>query len=457
MAKLIEIRILPPLGVARLGSSPEPMDNYTLELPDGVGPRRITAAETLMVDRNTGDVARKTPPFSVAFRDAQRRIRPIAPFFEVWARFDDDDQHLVPLTKDHLENLDPKLNGLEWSVTVGNIKAFRRTGDVADKVTAQTGPFSDHGVHDLFGKCENFLDDKRIHLGSVQFVKPSKDLPEIRLRFTPAAGRVYGPALEDGNPDPIVHETVYDRKKGKWPGYSDDAFDPQKDPVNARKVTNPGDIYAGETKNGKWVSWGYLDDECDGTIQVSLKTSEGNFETFGRIAAGPPTFAPDRYPVRTIHDELEQALLGPEPDALVTEKEFYEVKEIVRRALESVQMMNTGYLNLGSAGMARMDNLDYNRVIEPIADPRVTDSLAIRARHERILVSMEGEAIVWFARFLRDYDEVGDLSNEARQKMPAMMRNADGRLLTLTRRQLNKVRRLSETILSGITPRKEKS
>ena len=41
------------------------------------------------------------------------------------------------------------------------------------------------------------------------------------------------------------------------------------------------------------------------------------------------------------------------------------------------------------------------------------------------------------------YDEIGDLSDAGRRKMPAMMRGADGRHLTLTRRQVDQVRRRS--------------
>jgi len=44
---------------------------------------------------------------------------------------------------------------------------------------------------------------------------------------------------------------------------------------------------------------------------------------------------------------------------------------------------------------------------------------------------------------LRDYDEVGDLSDLGRRKMPAMMRGADGRYLALTRRQVNLIRALA--------------
>jgi hypothetical protein len=45
----------------------------------------------------------------------------------------------------------------------------------------------------------------------------------------------------------------------------------------------------------------------------------------------------------------------------------------------------------------------------------------------------------WFSDVLRRPEEIGDLSNAGRRKMPALMRNADGRALTLTRRQIDTV------------------
>jgi hypothetical protein len=44
-----EIRILPAFAIARLGSSPEPMDNYDWEIPDPVGYRKLIPAETFYI------------------------------------------------------------------------------------------------------------------------------------------------------------------------------------------------------------------------------------------------------------------------------------------------------------------------------------------------------------------------------------------------------------------------
>lgn len=444
---IVELRILPPFAIARLGSSPDPMDNYQLAITDPIGSRQIEPAKTLVIDRETGEVTTKAPSFEVSFRDSEYNIRPIAPFLEVWARFTGDDE-LVPLTTEILSSFELRPDALKWSAHVANIKAYRRTGDLNDRVEAQTGSFSDHQVHPLEGHCNNFFTGKTIPLGSVQYIKPSKEFPEIRIRFTPAAGKVYGPPPDPGENDPNIADAVYDPEKGKWKGYFDPT-DVKKDPLGVRKATNPAQIYAGKTTaDGNQISYGYLDDECDGIVEVELEVDGASLNAYARIAAGPPTFAPDSMPVRTVADELEQAMFGPDLDGPVTEQEIADVRDIVRRALETVRLMNTMQMNKPSAqrgvGMARMDFLDVQRALEPIVDPAVADSLAIRARHERVLLALESGSLTWFARVLRHYDEVGDLSNDARRKMPALMRSADGRHLALTRRQLNKVRMAAE-------------
>src|SRR5258708_37363595 len=98
MPRIAEIRILPTLAIARLGSSPFPMDNYTLEILDPLGYRQIVPTATLKVNSETGEIDGVVWPDSVRFRDQKERIRPIAPFFEVWVRFRGSNR-LVPLTK----------------------------------------------------------------------------------------------------------------------------------------------------------------------------------------------------------------------------------------------------------------------------------------------------------------------------------------------------------------------
>lgn len=459
MPTIVEIRILPPFAIGRLGSSPDPMDNYELEMTNPIGYRQIRDAQTLVVDGATGEVHAKPRPFDVRFRDERGRIRPVSPFLEVWARTADSEL-LAPLDLKLLGDAGLKASDVRWRVNVGNIKAFRRTGDPNDKVLADTGPISDHAPVTLQGRCPNFLPDEAIPFGSVQFVKPNDEFPEIRLRFVPAAGLVYGPPLGDGRRDGNLAHEVYDPAKGRWKGYEDPA-DPSTDSIlGIRRATNPGNVYAGTDIGSHRRSWGYLDDECDGIVDVEIDVAGKRLSAYARIAAGPPTFAPDGKPVRTVHDELEQALHGPEIETEVTAQEIEEVRDIVRRALETVRLMNTSQMNKPSTqrgvGMARMDFLDTNRALEPLVDPALADSLAIRARHERVLLALESGSLPWFARVLREHDQVGDLSDDGRRKMPALMRSADARHLALTRRQVNKVRAAAEYIQRSIKPEGER-
>lgn len=442
---ILELRILPPLAIARLGSSPEPLENYELVIDDPLDYRNIQPCETLRVDVATGQVVEAYTPSEIRFRDGDR-IRPVAPFLEIFARTSDD--VLEPLTLDLLraEGLEPQ--DVRWTVAVANIKAFRRTGDVNDKITA-VASFSDHMSHQLQGECANFLAGKTLPLGSVQYIHPVPAFPEIRLRYTPAAGLVYGASTEritkDGPHGPMTeHDPVlggriiYDETKG-WFGYHDSGKPSE---------TNPGAIYANYIdKDGNSRSWGYLDDECDGIISVELSMGDQTLRAYARIGAGPPTFAPDGLPIRTVSDELEQAMFGP--DVIPADVSPRDVEDIVRRAFETVRLLNTAVMNgnpvngrLAPASiMPAQDANDYHRMFGPIMATSLVDNLSVVALHQTVLAALKSGTPAWFADVLRHPEEVGDLSDKGRRKMPAMMRGADARYLTLTRRQIDTIRK----------------
>ena len=343
---ILELRILPPLAIARLGSSSEPLENYELVIDDPLGRRIIEPAETLRVDPASGEVVEAYPPARpVRFRDGPH-IRPVAPFLEVFART--DAETLAPLTIDLLAAEGLTASDLKWTVEVGNLKAFRRTGAADDRILAKA-TFSDHEPHALEGQCQNFRPGKSLPLGSVRYLRPNKDFPEIRLRFTPAAGLVYGADTQR-----------IDGDRGEWPGLGRRPDRERQSrstirrsrtpsgkagPIPASRPTPiPGQIYAGyDSPDGAHVSWGYLDDECDGIASVELKVGDVTLRAFGRLGAGPPAFAPDGLPIRTVADEIDQAMFGPEvsgPDVSADR-----VEDIVRRAFETVRLLNTAVLN----------------------------------------------------------------------------------------------------------------
>lgn len=448
---ILGVRILPPMASARFGSSPTPLEAFSLEIdPDKpLDFRRIVPQPTLEVDPATGAIARAyTPaPGTIRFKDGER-IRPVAPFYEVFAQT--SERVLEPLTMTLLsaEGLDP--DAVRWTVEVANLKIFRQTDNPHDKIAAAVERFNDHEAHELRGVCDNFLPGKSISFGSVRYIRPTKDFPEVRLRFTPAAGVVYGSNSERYEPearkekkDPVFEEQperiVYDTTRGRWRGFQADE--------NSATITNPSDIYQGYWPvSGLPRGWGYIDDVCDGPISVALSLANGStLKARAWVSTCMPAFAPDSQPMRTVADELEQAILGP--DAADEEISIDEAADILRRALETVRLMNTmvmngnvidGRANIAST-LVRQDTNDHGRDFEPTMASSLADNLAVRILHGRVYAAVRGGSAPWFAKVLRRPEEIGDLSDESRRKMPPMLRGADGRALTLTRRQISKI------------------
>ncbi|MEO1259462.1 MAG: hypothetical protein AAFZ15_11725 [Bacteroidota bacterium] len=464
--KIIELRILPPIAIGRLGASKTPLDAYTLELSKEkpLDFRKIVPKESFTINPKTGAIKSRKPR-KIKFKEAKNindkngKIHPVAPFLEVFAITDEEPGLLVPLTTGLLKKCGRSIDDISWKVEVGNIKIFRRTGNPDDKIIAAIDNLDSHSIQSLDGKCNNFLKGKTLPLGHVQFVKPSREHPEIRFRYTPAAGKVYGTRTKrietEGAkpvPDPIITSddlVLYDEKKGDWLNYEEGAsFDPT--------YTNPAQIFAGyATAAGAQVSWGYLDDECDGFAEVHLKGKEVKrkgkmvvvekpLKARAHIGAGPPAFAPDTLPVRVVIDELEQILLSPEVEGTVS---IEKAEELVRRAFETVRLMNSAVMNGNAINgredvastMVRQDAADFSRLYEPIMATSLVDNLALRVLHERVFNGLSTGAAAWFADALRRPNEIGDLSNEGRRKMPALMRNADGRALCFTHRQINTI------------------
>lgn len=427
-----EIRLLPSLAIARFGSSPEPMDNYDVVVPPhdpangqhGTGFRNLVPAPTLtVVDRR---ITQEITPDRVRFRDSQGRVKPVAPFLEVWARFADDG-NLEPLTVQHLTDLNLKPSDISWNVEVVNQKAFRRTGDINDRIAVTVDEIRDHARKPLDGRAGNFKPGKSIPFGHVQYIEPTTAFPEIRLRFTPAAGRVFGSRAGDPN----LTDDVYDAAAGNWDGYRDGLS-------NTPLGTNPGGIYA---RGQDGVSLGYLDDACDGIISAKLRINGVDRMAHTHIVSGPPDFAPDSYHIRTVSDEVEQILHGHEISGTVSRAETI---DIIRRALETVRLMNTEAMNgsppfLGTTSNMSGHDSRSERALEPIFRPNMVDELQVRSYHSDALSALLGGADPWFADILRRPENAGDLTNAGRRRMPAMMRGSDAEHLTLTRRQIAKI------------------
>ena len=464
--KILDLRLLPPLAFARFGSASEPQDNFELEEDaDSLGFRKIIPRATLCVaEDGTASIRPAPDPSTVGpaernriFRDGDQ-IRPVAPFFQLFAVVPPDDEtkdaenRLVPLTVDLLCKNNIALSAIVWNVHVENRKVFRRTGDIQDIVKADSKEFRDH--HErvaLDGSSELTGHGAKVDFGFVQFVKPDPCIEsQILLRFTPGQGKIYRPFERSGDE---FATPVY--SGGAWPTFSEQT--PKQPNENRPRETLPPSLYANEALTPPWlnerkaVSRGLLDDACDGFIEVTV----GNFKAIARICVSPPSFIPDVRFIRTLADDLDQVVYGPKADDLDSKEARRSALDIVRRAYEAVSFMNVAMMNGNDIDGRRAGDFDTmpaeeafatDRRTWPIMPPASVDTAAILALHQQIFAALSAGAAPWFARLLRRPDEIGDLTDHGRRKMPALMSGADGFYLALTHRQIATVERAADGV-----------
>jgi len=465
-----ELRILPPMAIGRMGSAPDPMDNYSVE-DDPEAPlafRRIRGEETLVVDEDSGEIREVFTPDTVTFKQAGA-IRPVAPFLEVFVVTGDG--KLLPLDVELLEKNGLGADDVEWRVAVANRKVVRRTGDGDDLISADTDWFSDHERRQLQGHCRNFVSPENfIEFGHVRYIKPSSAYPEIRFRFTPAGGMIYGPDV-DPTPDAIEADLyqvpperrIYDHRK-PWYGFQIppevSAGYPSEDGKEYNE-TLPPSLFAIEPPAPSWlhdnvaISRGYLDDACDGIVEVRLKLKGGEtLSAKARITASPPAVVPDAFFVRSLADDLDQILQGPEvPGSEPLEVTRARAEDIIRRAFETVRFMNVAVMNgnpvkgrppLSLDTMPAEEAFDTERLERPVMASGTVDTMAVMALHQQVLAALRGGAAPWFVKLLRQPEEAPVYTDEGRRKMPALMCGADNNYLALTHRQIDTIRRATE-------------
>ncbi|WP_421696456.1 hypothetical protein [Aestuariivirga sp.] len=454
------LRILPPLAIGRLGAAEDPLDNYTVTVDDGdtLGYRRIVPAKTLLIDPTSGEISGSRTAENIAFT-SDGHIRPVAPFLEVFAVTSRDE--LVPLTAQLLEENGLTEKALRWRVRVANRKIARRTQCDDDVIAADTGWFSHHDEEPLLGRCANFVSKKSaVAFGHVRYIRPNDRHPEIRLRFTPAKGLIYGADTfkpgdtEDGKQIIAEDRMIYDHARGPWYHFSNDGDEDgiaETVPPALFAITPPAPSWL---YNNQAVSRGYFDDACDGIVEVSLKVDGQKLVAAARICAGPPMVAPDSLFVRSLADDLEQVIEGPGVDP----EEPLDVtraraEDIVRRAFETVRFMNVRVMNgndidgrssLSLDSMPEEEAADTERAIRPVMTPEGVDTLAIMTLHQQVYAALRGGAAPWFVKLLRLPDQVSDFTDHGRRKMPALMCGADNSYLALTYRQIQTIRRIAE-------------
>ena len=325
MTSLLNVYVLPPFAVARLGASDTPVDAFDwVENPatHGAGKTVIRPAVSLRVLPD-GSIQPYMPSV-ILFRDGPgQKIRPTAPFFELWGRFDDAADP-TPLTETRLEEIGGSLARVSWRVRAANLKAARRTKSPADGFGAEvTVRANEHAPVPLLAVSPNVpgaaplvLANAPILLGRMQAIRPHPgtelgvDLDVIRIRFTPGAGEVFGPPSATTAADPDApagsirqYEIVPERNRI----LNDEASWAKFRPTNDLEQPEPADTFDGVLDTATGIggqSWGVVDDTCDVVIEATVEVGADRFIANARASAGPPDFAPDRRPFMSLADDL---------------------------------------------------------------------------------------------------------------------------------------------------------
>jgi hypothetical protein len=370
MVKVVELFFLPPLAIARLGGSDIPLECFHWVANTGIRDADRTTIEPAMTLAMSSDGS-LTPylPQAIRFRDGDK-LRPVAPFFELWARAQADDGAITerPVTLDLLSQLGLDPTDLRFEISVANKKAQRRTqqascGFIA-RVVVNGG---DYERKPLLASSPHDADhvplvryDAPVPLGAFQMARPIRatlggiDLSAIRVRFTPAKGEVYGPPTaiaSIASPLPEgenfvwsremqgrMHEIVKPKNRilnpdSAWSKYTGAAVG-QTDP-------QPYDSYDG-AKNGDELSWGVVDDTCDGVIEAHLVIDGTRYRAYARVTASPPDYSPDRRIFMSVADDLADRDLPPRDIADEEELEAAEdeIADLLIRVFETATQIN---------------------------------------------------------------------------------------------------------------------
>jgi hypothetical protein len=373
-----EIYFQPPLAIARVGPGRSPMPNFRWVIDRTIhgGHRTAVQPDVTLSVKPDGALTAELPDH-IEFRE-DGKLRPVAPFFELWARYVDADgkPQDAPLTATLLRALGGALDGVRYRLTLANRKAQRRTLSAACGFEgAVTVAGNDHSPREIRafsphnpGEIPLVARERPIPLGSVQMIRPRAGEQEfspdhqtinfdtLRIRFTPARGEVYGtPDSVAGPASPLppgyalppstlsgpIHEIVPSENRilnggTPWSTYVMATVDKQQDP-------QPSDSYDG-ANTGENISWGVVDDTCDGVIEADLVIRGERFLAHARVFSSCPDYAPDRRTFYSFADELAdrdlQAALPDRP----TEQDLAEagvaVGDLFQRVFELASVVN---------------------------------------------------------------------------------------------------------------------
>ncbi len=358
MSKIEQIFFLPPMAIARLGGSDTPLASFTwVEDPSTHGAGTTVIEPTTSLEVQPDGAVRPFLPIAIQFRDGNL-LRPVAPFFELWAKVKDQADP-VRLTSALLTASLGSLVGVTYTVKAANRKAARRTGDDTCAYSAQIEVLgNDNNRHTLqassHGDPPLVFPNQPIPLGQFQAIKPATgtvlgvDLDQLRVRFTPAAGQVYGAPGATSDVDPATnqrHEMVPASNRilnpaSPWVGY--DASDQFNNPV-------PGDTYDGADRDDS-RSYGVVDDTCDAVIEAEVAAGATRLRAVARVFSAPPDFAPDRRPFISLADDL----IDRDPPAVEPQEDeadaLKRVADLFQRAFETASLANVDATRQRSIG-----------------------------------------------------------------------------------------------------------
>jgi hypothetical protein len=370
MSVIEQIFFLPPMAVARLGGSDVPLECFIwVEDPTTHGgAATMIQPETTLLVKEDGSV-HPTIPSSIQFRDGTA-LRPVAPFFELWAVVQGRNDP-VPLTTALLGESGGSLGGVTYTVTAANRKAARRTGDESCAFAAQIRVAGDdHRRHPLMassvGAQPLVFPDRPIPLGQFQVIRPAQgtqvgvDLSVLRARFTPAKGEVYGPPGASIGRAPDTnrqHQIVAPANRilnpnASWLEYN----------ASDRKFNNPvpADTYDGADR-GDERSIGVVDDTCDAVIEAAVVAGGARLRTIARVFCSPPDFAPDRRPFVSLADDLiDRDPPAAEPQETLDDS-LKRLADLFQRVFETVSQANVDAMRERSIGGGQTDGKASDR------------------------------------------------------------------------------------------------
>lgn len=480
-----DIWLTPPIAVARLGSSDNICGNFewgpTDDSPGGSGKTTLRALDSLELDGN-GNPSVVPANGEVVFKDQDAggiwHFRPVCPYFELHGNWTvNGTDGTGPITKALLDELQIPLSDISWKIRLANLKAYQFTLSDGDRLEGEATVTGDVTTRvPLTLKAEHGAANQRllpvgaeIPVGAVQVASPNAEAPEIRLRFYPPPGLVYGPTDllqridEEPNPGEWLNFDLPGRlilnAGARWPNYVfGEPVGPPIIPNDGRKT--PGGIHAFFRSNN--VSLGLVDDVTDGIIECSV----AGFTATARIAVGPPDFAPDRRHLTSI----QEGLADRTDRTGMRQVDLSELDDLVRdlfeRALETSDLMNK---DTELDRLHRVDQPDEDRLPRATGDrdqlpintiwPTRDQTAPAAHRADALPVSFVGRrkhrrfaALEYLRDRLREEPQLIDnwirtpLDGFQRfdRRMPPLMRGSHGGPMNITRRQYEMLQRWVE-------------